>query len=176
MSDLPPILAELARPDDSVSFAALVELMDSLGCRFIVKSPDNLGTDGAALPAWCSAVIATWFDVIVSAYVGVASGHELYACAECCFPMLLLRSRRGRACPSCDTKGAMTYRLPIHFVDPPPRRQPVPRPQREEAPPEAPSDPVPSDQESWSACGHSLVTRRVDDTYRCSYCNTEAAP
>ena len=64
-------------------------------------------------------VIAAWFDLIVSAYAGVASGHHLYACTECCFPMLLTSARKGRRCPVCDTAGAITYRLPVHFVDPP---------------------------------------------------------
>jgi hypothetical protein len=123
MSERPhPSLGELVAPDDAYAFVALVELMDSLGSRFIVKSPEDVGYAGATLPEWCDDVIVAWFELIVAAYLGVASGHHLYACTECCHSMLLASARKGRRCPACTAAGAVTHRLPLHFVNPPRRR------------------------------------------------------
>jgi hypothetical protein len=121
VTDLSPPLGELLRPDDPVAFVAVIELMDSLGVRFVVEPPDGLGQIGPQLPDWCADVIGAWFDFVVRAFVGHASGHRAYCCTACCFPMLMPAERKGRRCPACGAVKAMTHRLPIRFVNPPRR-------------------------------------------------------
>lgn len=104
-------------------FVALVELMDSFGCRFHVTSRDQLDYVGPTLPAWCDDVIVAWFDVIVAAWIAAADRFRLYACTTCLFAMLLTDARKGRRCPACGAERAMTHPLPIHFVNPPARRR-----------------------------------------------------
>lgn len=169
-----PGSASALEAEEHHALAALIELMDGLGASFVMKPPDEVGVVGAELPAWCDAVVRRWCELIVDAYAGVASGHHLYACSACCFPMLLLSARAGRRCPVCNAKGAMTYRLPVRFVDPPLRRKPAPKRSRDEDPP-ALDEPAPPQPAAWPACSHSLISRvsRDPDVYRCSYCLRE---
>jgi hypothetical protein len=108
-------IGELLDPTEPVAFVALIELMDSLGCRFVVNSSDDVGYDGPLIPAWCGHVASTWFDLILTAHTATTTGHHLHACQECCWPMLLTADRKHRRCPICN-QGTMTRRLPIRFT------------------------------------------------------------
>ena len=177
MSERPhPSLGELVDPQESYAFVALVELMDSLGCRFVVKSSDDLGTAGPELPPWCITVATEWFDFIVAAHAGIATGHHLYTCTECCFSMLLVSARKGRRCPACGAAAAMTHKLPIHFADPPARRKPAPKRPREVEPSVPADDPPTPKPPAWPNCTHSLTSVQPDGTTRCSYCTQEVTP
>jgi hypothetical protein len=165
-----PIAATM-RADDPAGLVAVLAIMDSSGCRFIVKPPDGLGQDGPLLPAWCDDVIAEWFELIVAAFRGQATGHRLYGCGSCGWLMMLSRERRIRACPIC-AKAHTMAELAVRFVDPPTRRRATAAPQRRDDPVAAAPVPKPL---RWT-CSHSLTTPRPDGAIRCSYCNQEVTP